>query len=49
MNETRSDNTTALLDEQQMNKSAKKGVTLANQKAKRQAKAEQNHEGESAQ
>ena len=48
VNETWSDNTRALLNEQQTNR-WKKGVTLANQRAKRQAKAEQNHEGESAQ
>ena len=47
--ETRSNNNRALLNEQQTNKSAKKWSTLANQKAKRQAKAEQNHMGESAQ
>ena len=47
--ETPSNSNRALLNEQQTNKSAKRWSTLANQKAKRQAKAEQNHEGESAQ
>ena len=35
--------------EHQTNKSAKKWCTLANQKAKQQAKAEQTHEAKSAQ